>query len=73
MTAHEKYQAKRSRIPEALKLAGAAETIYNKDNIPKNLPCAILILDSEIGKHGSSRQYVLARKGLPFHTVRPAC
>ena len=58
MTALEKYQAQRSRISEALKLAGVAETLYNKDNIPKNLPCAFLILDSETGKHGTSRQYV---------------
>ena len=58
MTALEKYQAQRSRISEALKLAGVAETLYNKDNIPKNLPCAILILDSETGKHRTSRQYV---------------
>ena len=58
MTALEKYQAERSRISEALKLAGVAETLYNKDNIPKNLPCAILILESETGKHGTSRQYV---------------
>ena len=58
MTALEKYQAERSRISEALKLSDVAEILYNKDNIPKNLPCAILILDSEIGKHGTSRQYV---------------
>ncbi len=58
MTALEKYQAERSRISEALNLAGVAETLYNKDNIPKNLPCAILILDSETGKNGTSRQYV---------------
>jgi len=58
VTAVEKYQAERSRISEALKLAGVAETLYNKDNIPKNLPCAILILDTETGKHGTSRQFV---------------
>jgi hypothetical protein len=58
VTALEKYQAERCRISEALNLAGVAETLYNKDNIPKNLPCAILILDSETGKHGTSRQYV---------------
>ncbi|GAB1366303.1 hypothetical protein MASR1M36_11740 [Candidatus Cloacimonadaceae bacterium] len=44
------------RISEALNLAGVAETLYNKDNIPKNLPCAIVILDSETGKNGTSRQ-----------------
>jgi len=32
--------------------------LFNKDNIPKSLPCAILILDSEVGKQGTSRQYV---------------
>ncbi len=47
MTALEKYQAERNRISEALNLAGVAETIYNKDNIPKNLPCAMLFLDSK--------------------------
>jgi len=58
VTALEKYQAERNRISEALNLAGMAEILYNKDNIPKNLPCAILILDSETGKHGTSRQYM---------------
>lgn len=58
MTATEKYQAERDSISEALSLAGVAELLYNKDNIPKKLPCAILILDSETGKHGTSRQYV---------------
>ena len=58
MTPLEKYRDERSRISEALKLAGVAETLYNKDNIPKKLPCAILILDSETGKNGTSRQYV---------------
>ena len=58
MTALEKFQAERSRISEALNMAGVAETLYNKDNIPKNLPCAIVILDSETGKNGTSRQFV---------------
>ena len=58
MTAVDKYQAERSRISESLKLAGVTEILYNKDAIPKQLPCAILILDSETGKHGTSRQYV---------------
>ena len=58
MTATEKYQAERDSISEALSLAGVAELLYNKDNIPKKLPCAILILDSETGKQGTSRQYL---------------
>jgi len=58
MTAFEKFQSERSRITDALKLSDITEVLYNKDNIPKVLPCAILILDSETGKHGTSRQYV---------------
>jgi len=50
VTPLEKYQDERKRISEALKMAGVVETLYNKDNIPKKLPCAILILDSETGK-----------------------
>ena len=58
MSTLEKYQAERNRITEALKQAGVTELLYNKDNIPKNLPCAILILDSETGKLSTSKQYV---------------
>jgi len=58
VSALEKYLAERSRITEALKQAGVAELLYNKDSIPKNLPCAILILDSETGKLSTSKQYV---------------
>ena len=58
MTALEKFQSERSRITQAISDAGVAEVLFNKDNIPKSLPCAILILDSESGKNSTSRQYV---------------
>ena len=58
MTTLEKFIFQRDRITQALNLSGISEVMYNKDNIPKSLPCAILILDSETGKHGTSRQYV---------------
>ena len=58
MTALEKFQSERSRITQAISDAGVAEVLLNKDNIPKSLPCAILILDSESGKNSTSRQYV---------------
>lgn len=58
MTTLEKFISQRDRITQSLNLAGITEVLYNKDNIPKVLPCAILILDSETGKHGTSRQYV---------------
>lgn len=54
MTTLEKFIFQRDRITQALNLAGITEVLYNKDNIPKNLPCAILILDSETGKHGTT-------------------
>ena len=58
MTALEKFQSERSRITQALSDAGVSELFFNKDNIPKSLPCAILFLDSESGKNSTSRQYV---------------
>jgi hypothetical protein len=57
MTAHEKFIADRNRIVDALKFSDIP-TIQFKDVIPKQLPCAIVILDSETGKNGTSRQYV---------------
>jgi hypothetical protein len=45
VTALEKYQES-SRISDT-ESCWSGKTLYNKDNIPKNLPCAILILDSE--------------------------
>ncbi|GAB1468048.1 hypothetical protein MASR2M64_07510 [Candidatus Cloacimonadota bacterium] len=58
MTALEKFIYERSRISLALRNAGISNVMLNKDDIPKTLPCAILILDSEAGKNGTSRQYV---------------
>jgi hypothetical protein len=58
MTAHEKFIAHRNRIVDALKFSDIPTIQFNKDAIPKQLPCAIVILDSETGKNGTSRQYV---------------
>ncbi len=58
MTAHEKFIADRNRIVDALKFSDIPTIQFNKDVIPKQLPCAIVILDSETGKNGTSRQYV---------------
>ena len=58
MTAHEKFIADRNRIVDALKFSDIPTIQFNKDAIPKQLPCAIVILDSETGKNGTSRQYV---------------
>jgi hypothetical protein len=58
MNAHDKFIADRSRIVDAFKFTDIPTILFNKDAIPKQLPCAIVILDSEIGKNGTSRQYL---------------
>ncbi|MDD2229530.1 MAG: hypothetical protein PHY48_08975 [Candidatus Cloacimonetes bacterium] len=58
MTNHERFSAERKRIEDALKFSDIPTIQFNKDVIPKQLPCAIVILDSETGKNGTSRQYV---------------
>jgi hypothetical protein len=58
MTNHERFLAERKRIEDALKFSDVPTIQFNKDAIPKQLPCAIVILDSETGKNGTSRQYV---------------
>ena len=58
MSAFEKFIADRNRIVDALKFSDVPTIQFNKDVIPKQLPCAIVILDSETGKNGTSRQFV---------------
>jgi hypothetical protein len=58
MTAYQRFIAERKRIVDALKFSDIPTIQFNKDAIPKQLPCAIVILDSETGKNGTSRQYV---------------
>ena len=58
MSAYEKFIADRNRIAAALKSSDIPTIQFNKDVIPKQLPCAIVILDSETGKNGTSRQFV---------------
>ncbi len=58
MTNHERFLVERKRIEDALKFCDIPTIQFNKDAIPKVLPCAIVILDSETGKNGTSRQYV---------------
>jgi hypothetical protein len=58
MTALEKFIYERSRISLALRNAGFSNVMFNKDDIPKTLPCAILILDSETGKNCTAKRYV---------------
>lgn len=57
MTAYEKFLSERGNITAALSSANIKTIQYSKDEIPKSLPCAIVILDSETGIKGTSRQY----------------
>lgn len=58
MTGLEKFENERSSIRSALMDAGIATVQFNKDDIPKDLPAAIVILDGETGKNGTGRRYV---------------
>lgn len=58
MTGFEKFENERSSIRQALTEVGVATVMYNKDDIPKDLPAAIVILDGEKGKNGTGRRYV---------------
>lgn len=58
MTGLEKFESERGSIRKALMDAGISTVMYNKDDIPKDLPAAIVILDGETGKNGTVRRYV---------------
>ena len=58
MTGLSKFESERAIIRQALLDAGIAQVLFNKDDIPKDLPAAIVILEGETGKNGTGRQYV---------------
>lgn len=53
----DRFEKQRDIIVQALQTCGIPTILFNKDSIPKNLPCAIVILDSEDGTKGTARQY----------------
>ncbi len=57
MTATEKYEDEKKTITQAVKDGGISLVLYNKHNIPKSLPAAILTLNEETGKNGTSKRY----------------
>lgn len=52
-----KMTSQRETIKSALAQAGITTVLYSKDDIPKSLPAAIITLESETGKNGTSRRY----------------
>lgn len=57
MTFLEKFIYEREAIAAALRTAGIEAIQFNKDDIPKTLPCAIVILANEAGRLGTSRRF----------------
>lgn len=57
MTFLEKFIYEREAIASALRAANLATILFNKDSIPKELPCAILVLSSESGRLGTGRRF----------------
>jgi hypothetical protein len=53
----ERFLAQRDKIVQCLQNCSIPTILFNKDNIPKNLPCAIVILDTEDGIKPTSRQF----------------
>lgn len=57
MTFLEKFLYEREAIASALRAAPIPSILFNKDSIPKELPCAILVLSSESGRLGTGRRF----------------
>lgn len=57
MTFTEKFLYEREAIAAALRAAHIPSIQFNKDAIPAQLPCAILVLDSETGRLATSRRF----------------
>lgn len=53
----DKFIAQRALIVQCLQESGISTILFNKDSIPKLLPCAIVILDNEDGTKGTCRQF----------------
>ncbi|MDP3115462.1 MAG: hypothetical protein Q8M98_11940 [Candidatus Cloacimonadaceae bacterium] len=56
MTNLERFLSQRDTIVESLQSC-VQNIMFNKDSIPKTLPCAIVILDAEDGIKPTSRQF----------------
>jgi len=52
-----KMTSERAAITAALNQAEITNVLYNKDEIPKSLPAAIITLESETGKNGTSKRF----------------
>lgn len=52
-----KMTIERDAIKTALNNANISQVLYNKDTVPNSLPAAIITLESETGKNGTSKRY----------------
>jgi len=53
----EKFLYEREAIASALRAAPIPTLQFNKDAIPKELPCAILVLSAENGTRGTAKRF----------------
>ena len=53
-----RFESEREQIKAALEAAGVEEVCFNKDEVPKKLPAAIVVLDGETGRNGTVRRFV---------------
>jgi hypothetical protein len=53
----EKFLYEREAIASALRAAPIPSILFNKDSIPKELPCAILVLSGENGTRGTAKRF----------------
>lgn len=58
MTNQKKMLYERESIRQALVGASVQSVAFNKDDIPKQLPAAIVVLEGETGTKGTSRRYL---------------
>lgn len=57
MTTKETFLYERQAIVAALEKAGIHSILLNKDSVPTDLPAAIVALNTETGKLGTSRRF----------------
>lgn len=58
MTGTKKFLYEREAIRQALEGAEIGTVLFNKDEVPRELPAAIVILDGETGVSGTIRRYI---------------
>ena len=59
----------RAKIVQALKDAGVSTVLFNQFEVPKNLPAAVVVLESETGIRATARQYTATDVGFTVYLI----